>query len=52
MTDRSKQFAFGGIQATALAAFLVAFGGTQLALPSFGLAVLGTLAAAYGIVSM
>lgn len=52
MTDQSKKLALGGIQATALAAFLVGFGGTQLALPSFGLAVLGTLAAAYGIASL
>lgn len=52
MTDTSMQIALGGIQTTVLAAFLAAYGGTQMALPSFGLAAVGTLAAAYGITDM
>lgn len=52
MTDRSEKLALGGIQATVLGAFLAAYGGTQMALPSFGLAAAGTLVVAYGIASM
>ena len=49
--DRSQKIAMTGIQLTALAAFLAAFGGNQLALPSFGIAGAGTVVFGYGILT-
>lgn len=53
MTDLSRdlKMALTGIQLTVLAVFLVAYGGSNLALPSFGAATLGTLITGYGVVS-
>ncbi|MFB6203034.1 MAG: hypothetical protein ABEK01_00935 [Candidatus Nanohaloarchaea archaeon] len=47
MEERSV---YAGIQLTALSAFLAAYGGSNLALPGFGLAVLGTALTGYGLV--
>lgn len=38
-----------GLYLTVLAAFLAAFAGEQLALPSFGLAVIGAIVFGYGL---
>lgn len=45
-----EKHVYAGIQLTALAAFLSSYGGSNLALPSFALAALGTGLTAYGII--
>lgn len=47
--DREEKARNIGVYLTVLAAFLAAFAGNQLALPSFGLAVIGTIVFGYGL---
>lgn len=51
MMSTPEKIALAGIQVTVLAAFLAAYGGSELALHSFGLAVIGTATTAYGLVA-
>lgn len=47
--NRNEKSRSTGIYLTVLAAFLAAFADNQLALPSFGLAVVGSIIFGYGI---
>ena len=47
--DREEKARNIGVYLTVLAAFLAAFADNQLALPSFGLAVIGTIVFGYGL---
>jgi hypothetical protein len=49
--DRSEKARNIGLYLTVLAAFLAAFADNQLALPSFGLAVVGTIVFGYGLLA-
>ena len=49
--DRSEKARNIGLYLTVLAAFLAAFADSQLALPSFGLAIIGTIVFGYGLLS-
>lgn len=53
MTEFSTNLkvALTGLQITIISAFLSSYGGSQLALPSFGLAAIGTLIFGYGLMS-
>jgi len=44
-----EKFVYAGIQLTVLATFLSSYGGSNLAIPSFALAVTGTILTAYGL---
>ena len=49
--DRSEKARNIGLYLTVLAAFLAAFADNQLALPSFGLAAIGTVVFGYGLLA-
>lgn len=49
--NRSEKSRNIGLYLTVLAAFLSAFAGDQLALPSFGLAIIGTIVFGYGLLA-
>ena len=47
----NRRAVFAGIELTVLASFLSSYGGSELALPSFGLAGLGVVATSYGLLT-
>ncbi|MFQ3275245.1 MAG: hypothetical protein ACI9LV_000235 [Candidatus Nanohaloarchaea archaeon] len=49
--NRSEKARNIGLYLTVLAAFLAAFADNQLSLPSFGLAVIGTVVFGYGFLA-